>query len=213
MQLIWRKLFRLLIKQKMKQNKLSTKELTSLKKKQTKENKKYMKKQRTLKQGTLQCLKEIRLPARKSIIRLWQSWNMNMKNTNLIKKLKNWEKSIKSNKSKIKAIHSNKGVYGYLLFIHLFIFMFPVDGFSSKIPSLENLEPWHGQSHECSALFHFNAQPKCGQRFVDGVTRFTVASKAFTASWCVIMLRDGLKTSAQSGYYPTTISLKSIAAT
>ena len=71
-----------------------------------------------------------------------------------------------------------------------------VAGLSISFPSSVNLEPWQGQSHVCSALLYLSAQPKCGQRGVDGVKRLIVVSKRFRASCGLNMLRDGEKTSA-----------------
>ena len=48
----------------------------------------------------------------------------------------------------------------------------PFAGLFSTLPSLEKREPWHGQSHECSAVFHFSAHPICGQTLLDGVSNF-----------------------------------------
>ena len=78
----------------------------------------------------------------------------------------------------------------------------PVAGLSSSVPSAVKREPWQGQSHECSARFHFNAQPKWGHTFSECVSQFTTASEPFTSSLGLRMLREGSNTSAQSFVLP-----------
>ena len=91
--------------------------------------------------------------------------------------------------------------------------MFPVAGLSIKFPSAVNRDPWHGQSHECSAGLYFKAQPKCGQRGLVGVIRFATASKEFIASFGRNMLRDGEKSSVYGLLLPKTRSVRRVAAT
>ena len=80
---------------------------------------------------------------------------------------------------------------------HIF-FKSSVAGFSMSFPFRVNLEPWQGQSHVCSALFHFNAHPRCGHRFFDGVKSPTVDSKTLIGSCNVKILLDGEKSSSYS---------------
>lgn len=91
--------------------------------------------------------------------------------------------------------------------------MFPVEGLSIKFPSSVNRDPWHGQSHECSAGLYFKAQPKCGQRGLVGVIRFATASKEFIASFGRNMLLDGEKSSVYGLLLPKTRSVRRVAAT
>lgn len=91
--------------------------------------------------------------------------------------------------------------------------MFPVEGLSIKFPSAVNRDPWHGQSHECSAGLYFKAQPKCGQRGLVGVIRFATASKEFIASCGRSMLLDGEKSSVYGLLLPKTRSVRRVAAT
>lgn len=57
-------------------------------------------------------------------------------------------------------------------------------------------EPWQGQSHVCSCGFHFNAQPRWGQRLAEGVRRLTTASKPLTTNWGRRIVLEGENTSA-----------------
>lgn len=91
-------------------------------------------------------------------------------------------------------------------------FKSPVAGLSISFPSRVKREPWHGQSQECSCGFHFRAQPMCGQRLPDIVSRFVIASKALTASCGRSMLLDGENTGAKRFSLSTTISASSFAA-
>ncbi len=94
-----------------------------------------------------------------------------------------------------------------------YFFRSPVAGLSISPPASVNLEPWQGQSHVCSAGFHFSAQPRCGQRFVDGVSRLMTDSKAFAASCGRSTVLDGEKSSAYWFFLPVIISHKTDAAT
>ena len=75
----------------------------------------------------------------------------------------------------------------------------PVAGLSINLPSSVKREPWQGQSHVCSCGFHFNAQPRWGQRLAEGVRRLTTASKPLTANWGRRIVLEGGKTPRHRG--------------
>lgn len=96
--------------------------------------------------------------------------------------------------------------------VYVYLFISPFAGLSSTFPSFVKREPWHGQSHECSAGFHFRAQPRCGHRFDDGVIRFAAASKALVKSLGFKILLDGENTLSISLFLPRILSVSSMAA-
>ena len=92
-------------------------------------------------------------------------------------------------------------------------FASPVAGLSINLPFSSNLEPWHGQSQVCSALFHFKAHPRCGHLLGVGINKFKVASIPFITSWGFKILRCGENTSTYSFSFPKIISESIVAAT
>ena len=89
----------------------------------------------------------------------------------------------------------------------------PVAGLSIRCPSPSKREPWQGQSHECSVLFHLSAHPIWGQRGVEIVRRFTAAPRALTANCGLSMLLEGEYTAAYGFSSPLTRPASSMALT
>ena len=90
-------------------------------------------------------------------------------------------------------------------------FKSPAAGLSISLPVSVKREPWQEQSQVRSYGFHFNAQPKCGQRLAVGVSRPTAASRAFAASCGRRIVREGENTSAYGFSFPCTRSHRIIA--
>ena len=92
-------------------------------------------------------------------------------------------------------------------------FMLPVAGLSISSPWSVNREPWQGQSHDRSWLFHFRAQPIWGQRGAVGHRREIIASAAFRASCGCSTLRLGSKSPPYGCPLPVSICVRHRAAT